>query len=146
MTTSNRGREFIKSFEGLRLTSYKAVASEKHFTIGYGHYGADVKQGQTITKQQAEELFSKDLQSLEKELNAMNLNINQNKFDALISFSYNIGMWGLKKSTLLRKVKVNPNDITIRNEFMCWVYSGTTKLKGLERRRIAEADMYFSGC
>lgn len=144
MKTSDRGMEMIKKFEGLFLKPYKAVPSEKYFTIGYGHYGADVKQGMTITKQQAEDLFIKDLQPLENELSAMNLHVNQNMFDALISFAYNVGIGALKKSTLLKKVKQNPKDTNIRLEFMRWVYSGEVYLKGLERRRKAEADLYFS--
>lgn len=144
MKTSDRGMEMIKKFEGLLLKPYKAVPSEKYFTIGYGHYGADVKPNMTITKQQAEDLFRKDLQPLENELSAMNLNINQNMFDALISFAYNVGMGVLKRSTLLKKVKHNPKDTSIEYEFMRWVYCGAVYLKGLERRRKAEADLYFS--
>ena len=98
----------------------------------------------TITRIQAELLFRKDLQPLEDGISALNLNIKQNQFDALVCFAYNTGLEKLKKSTLLRKIRTNPNDKTIRDEFMRWVYCGGQKLKGLERRRKVEADLYFS--
>lgn len=144
MKTSLRGIELIQSFECLSLQAYKVHKAEKYYTIGYGHYGADVKQGMTITRIQAELLFRKDLQPLEDGISALNLNIKQNQFDALVCFAYNTGLEALKKSTLLRKVRTNPSDKTIRNEFMRWVYSGGQKLNGLERRRKVEADLYFS--
>ncbi|MBQ9255024.1 MAG: lysozyme [Bacteroidales bacterium] len=144
MKTSVKGIEFIQSFEGLRLKAYKCVPQEKYYTIGYGHYGADVKECMTITRKQAELLFRKDLQPLEDGISALNLNIRQNQFDALVSFAYNLGLGALKSSTLLKKIKINPNDPSIRQEFMRWVYSGSQKLKGLERRRKAEVDLYFS--
>jgi lysozyme len=70
--------------------------------------------------------------------------VNQNQFDALMSFAYNLGTGALGQSTLLTKVKRNRNDPSIRNEFMRFVYAGGQKLPGLVRRRKAEADLYFS--
>jgi lysozyme len=69
--------------------------------------------------------------------------INQNQFDALVSFAYNLGVGNLKSSTLLKKVNANPSDPTIRDEFMKWVNGGGKKLPGLVKRRQAEADLYF---
>jgi lysozyme len=69
--------------------------------------------------------------------------ITQNEFDALVSFAYNLGPANLKASTLLKKVNANPNDESIRLEFMKWVKAGGKTLKGLVRRREAEADLYF---
>jgi lysozyme len=65
-------------------------------------------------------------------------------FDALVSFSYNLGLGNLDKSTLLKKVNANPSDATIRLEFMKWVNKGSSFEKGLTRRRKAEADLYFT--
>lgn len=144
MKTSRIGVELIKKFEGLRLVAYKPVATEKYYTIGYGHYGADVKAGMQITEQQAEEYLKRDLVKFENSLNALKLNVNQNQFDALISFIYNVGFGNFQRSILLKKVQINPRDISIKNEFMRWTYSGNKKLVGLERRRKAEADLYFS--
>ena len=69
--------------------------------------------------------------------------VTQNQFDALVSFCYNLGPANLKASTLLKKVNANPNDETIRAEFMKWTKAGGRTLKGLVTRRTAEADLYF---
>ena len=69
--------------------------------------------------------------------------INQNQFDALVSFAYNLGPANLKSSTLLKKVNANPEDETIAAEFMKWVKAGGKTLKGLVRRREAESQLYF---
>lgn len=140
MTTSERGLSLIKSFEGLRLESYLCPA--KVWTIGYGHTSG-VKQGQTIIEEQAEQFLKDDLLTFEKAVLAHNLKLNQNQFDALVSFTYNVGGGNLNKSTLLRKVKDNPTDASIRNEFMKWNKANGKALAGLTRRRNAEADLYF---
>jgi lysozyme len=70
--------------------------------------------------------------------------ITQNQFDALVSFCYNVGPSNLKSSTLLKKVNLNPNDPTIKNEFLKWNRGGGKVLDGLTRRRQAEADLYFT--
>lgn len=94
MKTSQSGIELIKSFEGLRLKSYKAISSEKYYTIGYGHYG-ETNPNRTITKEEAEAILVSDLSKFEKNVNSINerggYNFNQNEFDALVSFAYNIG-------------------------------------------------------
>ena len=69
--------------------------------------------------------------------------INQNQFDALVSFAYNLGPANLKVSTLLKKINANPEDESIKLEFMKWVKAGGKTLKGLVRRREAEAQLYF---
>ena len=69
--------------------------------------------------------------------------VNQCQFDALVSFTYNVGIANLKKSTLLRKVNMNPNDETIRDEFMKWTKAGGKVYNGLVKRRKDEADYYF---
>ena len=72
------------------------------------------------------------------------LPISQHQFDALLSFTFNVGTGNLARSTLLRKVKANPKDLSIRGEFSRWVYGGGKRLPGLVRRRKMEADLYFS--
>ncbi|MGM9782180.1 MAG: lysozyme [Paludibacteraceae bacterium] len=143
-TTGSAGVALIKQFEGCRLTAYKPVPTEQYYTIGYGHYGADVQAGQTITQAEAETLLRNDLQRFEACINAEGLTISQNQFDALVSLCYNIGEGNLRASTLLRKVKANPNDASIADEFLRWNKSGGITLAGLTRRRQAEADLYFS--
>ena len=101
MRISNNGIELIKKYEGCRLTAYKPVASEKYWTIGWGHYGADVTQGMTITQARADELLKSDLTVYEAHVNRIcnYLDLNQNQFDALVSFTYNCGSGNLLKLT-----------------------------------------------
>lgn len=144
MKISKRGIDLIKQFEGLRLTAYKPVKTEKNWTIGYGHCSPCIREGMMISQKLADEYLNEDLQKFEQGINAYNLKVNQNQFDALVSFTFNVGLKNFANSTLLRKVKLGVNNPSIRDEFMRWVYSGGNKLSGLERRRKAEADLYFS--
>lgn len=140
MKTSDKGIEFIKRHEALRLNAY--LDSTGVPTIGYGHT-LGVRMSDTITKSQAEQLLRGDLITAESEINKHNLNINQNQFDSLVSFVFNLGVGNFARSTLLRKIKSNANDPTIRKEFERWVYAGGKVLNGLVRRRKEEADLYF---
>lgn len=141
MKTSHKGIALIKEFEGLRLKAYKCPGGV--WTIGYGHT-AGVKPGMVISEAQAEEYLMADLIASEKYLNDLRLAINQNQFDALISFIYNVGTGNFSRSTLLRKVRANPQDNSIMDEFLKWVYSKGRVLPGLQRRRLAEMKLYFS--
>ena len=141
MKTSHKGIDLIKEFEGLRLKAYKCPGGV--WTIGYGHT-AGVKPGMTITEEQAEQFLKEDLIVFENAVNNQKLSINQNQFDALVSLIYNIGIGNFQKSTLLRKTRVNPNDNSIMDEFLKWVYSKGRVLPGLQRRRLAEMKLYFS--
>ena len=85
MKTSQIGVDLIKSFEGCRLAAYKPVPTEKYWTIGYGHYGADVVPGIKITQAQAEAYLKKDLERFENAVTRTGLALNQNQFDALVS-------------------------------------------------------------
>ena len=141
MKTSPKGIALIKEFEGLRLKAYKCPGGV--WTIGYGHT-AGVKHGMVISERQAEEYLKADLIAFEKYLNGLGLALDQNQFDALISFIYNVGTGNFTSSTLLRKVRVNPQDNSIMDEFLSWVYSKGRVLPGLQRRRLAEMKLYFS--
>lgn len=140
MKTSDKGIGLIKRFEGLRLKAYLCPAGKP--TIGYGHTKG-VKLGDVITEEEAEQLLLEDLIVVENEINKHNLDINQNQFDALVSFVYNVGVGNFRTSTLLKKIKANPNDKTIANEFKRWVYSNGKRLPGLVKRREEEAKLYF---
>jgi len=97
-----------------------------------------------ITEEQGTELLQSMLVNFEKYVDSYcRDDINQNQFDALVSFAYNLGPANLKSSTLLKKVNANPEDETIRAEFMKWVKAGGKTLQGLVKRRTAEADLYF---
>lgn len=146
--TSQKGIDLIKSFEGFSAKPYLCPA--KICTIGYGSTfypnGKKVTMNdKAITEAEAVELLKNMLISFEKYVDSYCVDsINQNQFDALVSFCYNLGPNNLKKSTLLKKVNANPNDETIKDEFMKWVKSNGKTLKGLVRRREAESDLYFS--
>jgi lysozyme len=144
--TNSKGIDLIKSFEGLKLVAYVCPANVP--TIGYGTIrypnGNKVKLGDTCTNLQAETYLKHDLKQFELSVDALcRDDLNANQFSALVSFAYNLGSGSLKSSTLLKKVNANPLDPTIRKEFMRWIYAGPLKLSGLERRRTAEADLYF---
>lgn len=145
---SQKGLDLIKRFEGLKLKPYLCPASIP--TIGYGNTyypsGAKVKlTDPAITEIVAEALLKFLLGSYEKDVDSFcRDDINQNQFDALTSFAYNCGPRNLKSSTLLKKVNANPNDPTIKAEFMKWNKANGRVLAGLTKRRQAEADLYFS--
>jgi lysozyme len=136
---ASKGLELIKSFEGLRLKPYLCSAGVP--TIGYGNTFYENK----ATEQRAVELLAWSLSGFEQYVDSYCVDtITQNQFDALVSFCYNLGPANLKSSTLLKKVNANPNDPTIRAEFLKWNKAGGRALAGLTRRRTAEADLYFS--
>ena len=141
MRTSRKGIEFIKAHEGLRLDAYLCPAGVP--TIGYGHTHG-VKMGDRITEEQAEMLLIDDLIVVEREVNRYGLHLNQNQFDALVSFVYNVGARNFRSSTLLKRLKANPNDPDIANQFKRWVYCDGKVLPGLVRRRNDEAKLYFT--
>ena len=141
MKASSKALELIKQFEGLRLKAYHCPGGV--WTIGYGHTSG-VKSGMVITKAQAEEFLLSDIAVFEKAVNDQNLDLTQNMFDALVSFTFNVGVGNFKRSTLLCKIKVNKWDNSIMDEFLRWVYSKGRVLPGLQRRRLAEMKLYFS--
>lgn len=139
MTTSEKGLTLIELFEGLRLEAYKPVKTEKYYTIGYGHYGADVKPGMKITVEQARAYLKKDVKSAEKAVEKYApYGINQNQFDALVSFTYNCGAGNLRTLCANRNIEQIGNSIKKYNK------AGGKVLNGLIRRRKAETDLYFS--
>ena len=147
MKASKNCLDLVKKFEGLKLEAYLCPA--KVPTIGYGstYYpdGQKVKLYQKISLVKAEELL---LWELNEKADQIKLDIPQNKFDALVSFAYNLGVGNLKKSTLYKKVLANHNDPTIKNEFMKWtkarVNGELIELKGLVKRREAESNLYYT--
>lgn len=98
-----------------------------------------------ISEDTGEDYLRHDVYFFERAVDAIiRDDINQNQFDALVSFAYNLGAQALKSSTLAKKVNKNPSDKTIANEFAKWVNAGGKRLAGLVRRRKAESDLYFS--
>lgn len=143
MKTSQKGIGFIKSFETLQLKAYKAVPTELYFTVGYGHYGPDVNSSTELTKEEAERLLMVDLAAYERAVSMTGVTFTQNQFDALVSFTFNVGVNAFLSSTLLKKIRARASEADIRAEFYRWNKSGGKVLPGLVKRRQAEADMYF---
>ena len=144
---SDQTAQMIKDFEGYSEKAYADGVGV--WTIGYGNtYYADgtpVKQGDKISRADAEKLFDKVLNSFASDVDEMlNVKLNDCQFGAIVSLSYNIGIQAFKKSTLLRKLNANPNDPSIANEFARWVKAGGKTLNGLVKRRKKEAEYYFN--
>jgi lysozyme len=145
---SQKGLELIKSFEGLKLKPYLCPANIATLGFGNTYYpdGTKVKlTDPAITQEKAEELLKFLVVTYEKAVDSFcRDDISQSQFDALASFCYNVGTGNLQKSTLIKKVNANPQDPTIRAEFMKWNKAAGKVLLGLTRRRTAEANLYFS--
>lgn len=133
--------ELIKSFEGLELEAYLCPADI--WTIGYGHTG-NVKEGDSITKAEAEALLDKDLQTFRNGVKRfVKVPLNENQFGALVSFAYNLGLGSLQNSTLLKML--NAGDYTgAADQFLRWNKSGGKVLTGLVRRREAERAVFLT--
>ena len=143
MEITNKGLDLIKNFEGCRLKAYKPVALEKYWTIGWGHYGPDVKEGMTITQQEADDLLKLDVKAYENEVNktCKYLKLNQNQFDALVSFTFNCGAGNLLRLTAnkTRSKEEIAEHIEAYNKG-----AGGVVLPGLVKRRAAEKALYLS--
>ena len=107
-------------------------------------FGTKVKEGDVITQQRADELAKFIVEQFADSIRAMiKQPLNENQFSACVSLAYNIGTGGFKKSSVLRKLNVNPTDPTIADSFRLWNKGGGVILKGLVRRREAEIALYF---
>jgi lysozyme len=142
MKTSQKGIDFIKRHEALRLNAYLDAVGV--WTIGYGHTKT-AKKGMTITEAEAEKLLVDDLKTAENEINSHNLPLKQHQFDALASFVFNVGTGAFRTSTLLKRLKADVNHPDIINQFNRWMYGGGKVLSGLVKRRRQEADIYTKG-
>lgn len=146
MTVSQNGINFIKGFEGWMPTAYLDAVGVP--TIGYGHTGSDVTRADvgklTITESQGQDLLREDLTRFENAVNSsVTVPLNQNQFDALVSFTYNVGEGNLKQSTLLRLLNQG-NYGAVSAQLMRWNKAGGKVLKGLTRRRQEEGFLFNS--
>ena len=139
MKTSLEGIDLIKHFEGCELEAYKCPAGV--WTIGYGHIKG-VQQGDVITEQQADDMLVEELEEYENYIhNLVSCPLNQNQFDALVSWVYNLGSSNLQASTLLKVL--NAGDYAgVPAQMLRWNKAGGKVLEGLTRRRQAEADLF----
>lgn len=140
MKISENGLNLIIAFEGFCPKATKAVKTEKYYTIGFGHYGKDVNETQTITKKEALLLLEKDLKRFEKKVMKYDdcYNFTQNEFDALVSFAYNVGNIDqlTARGTRTRK--------EIADAMLRYIKSGGTVLNGLRKRRVRERELFLN--
>ena len=146
MKTSGRGVALIKAHEGLRLTAYPDPVGV--WTIGYGHTTAagppKVERGMKITDAGADAILRQDLAKFEGYVSsAVKVPLNQNEFDALVSFTFNIGPGNLRSSTLLKKLNAGDR-AGAADEFLKWTKAGGKTLPGLVKRREAERALFLT--
>lgn len=140
MKINSAGLQIIKESEGLKLKAYKAVPSEKYYTIGYGHYGPDVRPQMIVSKFLAEALLKNDVKKFEDIVTrkCSHLNLNENEFSALVSFTYNVG--GANLSRLIK----DRDKPTISAKMLEYNKAGGKVLKGLKIRRKKEHDLFLT--
>jgi GH24 family phage-related lysozyme (muramidase) len=145
MKTSANGRALIEACEGCRLTAYQDSVGV--WTVGFGHTSAaglpSVRQGMSLSgKAEADEILARDLEKVERQVaQYVKVGLTQNQFDALVSFTFNLGPGNLSRSTLLRKL--NAGDVPGASaEFGKWNRAGGKVLDGLTKRRRAERLMF----
>lgn len=138
MKTSQRGVDLIRQFEGLSLTAVK-LAGEAYYTIGYGHYGAEVQAGQRITEAEAEALLRRDLAQFEQWVTQYTpFSPTQNQFDALVSFTYNCGPGSL------RQLVTGRTAAQVAEHMMAYTKSGSAAYtEGLRNRRAKERALFL---
>ena len=142
MQTSESGLDLIRKYEGLQLAAF--VCPGGKLTIGYGHTGADVTTGKKIDAEEANALLRKDVQRFEKSVNELVMvPISQGMFDALISFSFNLGAGSLKSSTLLKKLNADDRE-GAADEFLKWNKAKGKVLAGLTARRESERELFLA--
>lgn len=142
MKASQNCIELIKRFEGFSARPYLCPA--KVWTIGYGTTRGVTKSTPPITQIEAEALLLRDISKYEKSVNRLIFfPINQNQFDALVSFCYNLGSGALQRSSL--RAKINRGELkNAAREFTKWVFAGGKKLRGLQIRRTAEQVLFLA--
>jgi len=139
MRTSDEGVALIQHFEGCRLEAYLCPANV--WTIGYGHTFR-VREGDVIDQEAAEALLIEDLEEFEGHvLRLVEIPLTQNQFDALVSWTFNLGPGNLKSSTLLNRINFGPlSDVPF--QIQRWTRAGGKVLEGLVKRRAAEAALW----
>ncbi len=143
INTGAAGLNLIKSFEGLRLDKYQDAIGK--WTIGYGHLILPTESfTRPLTNQEAEDLLRADLGMTERGIRRLvTVDLNQNQFDGLVAFAFNVGLGNLQNSTLLRLLNQGSYDIA-GDQFLRWNRAGGNVLAGLTRRREAERSLFLS--
>jgi len=135
MRISEEGKALIKKFEGCELESYRCSADVA--TIGYGHT-KDVSDGDTCTQEEADQMLAEDLEEFEDYVDKLvTVDLDQNQFDALVAWTFNLGPTNLKSSTMLKVLNEGKHE-NVPGEMRRWNKAGGETLEGLIRRREAE--------
>ena len=141
--------DLIKSFEGCKLSAYVDPGTGNlPITIGWGstldQNGKPFKLGDKISQDGADILLENEVNKKAESVSKLlgKKVVSQNQFDSLVSFSYNVGVGALGKSTLLKKLLISTNDPTIKDEFLKWNKGGGKVLPGLTKRRQAEWNLF----
>ncbi|MCF6356126.1 MAG: lysozyme [Candidatus Polarisedimenticolaceae bacterium] len=156
MQMSKNGRKLLAEWEGFETAAYKDSAGLD--TIGVGHLitktesgsgeieinGEPIKYADGLTEAQVYALLGQDLQRFDKAVSeSVKTPLNQNQFDALVSFSFNVGVWNFKSSTLLKKL--NEGDyVEVPNQLRRWNKAGGKVVQGLVNRREKEINLWES--
>jgi lysozyme len=149
-SASNNQKNRTKQRESLRLSPYRddnASTTAIEYSIGYGHQiqSADAWMMNGITEAQADDIFNRDAEKIEIAIaKSVTVPLNQNQFDALWDFTYNVGIDAFYHSTLLKKINSNAGADEIRAEFERWIYAGNVFNQGLKDRRTEEINTYFA--
>jgi lysozyme len=140
------GRDFIYKEEGVRLKAYLDVAGIPTIGVGFTYYpsGKKVQLGESINMYQCDLMFDTVVKTYENAVNkAVKVPLNQSQFNALVSFTFNVGAGAFQKSTLLKKINNGAAESEIRTEFLKWKIAGGKVIDGLLKRRIREANLYY---
>jgi lysozyme len=142
MKLGPKGEALIKSFETLRLKAYKPTPNDK-WTIGWGHTGPEVVAGLEWTEAQAEIALCNDVAwAVKQVICTTDVALSQNQFDALVAFTFNVGVTAEGHSTLIKLVNAGYTGAASA-EFMKWNHQGGVVLDGLTRRRAAEKALFL---
>ncbi len=146
MKLNQAGLNLIKKYEGFRAKAYRDAVGV--WTIGYGHTSMaglpTVTPGLKISRQQGENILARDVEKFARQIRPLIfVDLNDNQFSALVSFAYNVGVGGFKRSSALQRVNAGRFD-AVPNRLSLWVKAGGKTLKGLVRRRAAEGELFLS--
>jgi lysozyme len=140
--TNPKGIQLIKSLEGFKAEPY--ICSGGYLTIGYGHRILPSDPYKIVTQEKASQILENDLRKIERSvLKYIDVEINDDQFAALVSFTFNVGTAALQRSVLRQKINYGHYDEGAK-EFLKWIYAGGRKIIGLMRRRKLESDLFSS--
>jgi len=147
MKINQAGLTLIKNFEGFRSNAYRDAVGI--WTIGYGHTSMAgsprVFKGQKISRQQGEDILARDVERFSQGIRPLiKVGLNENQFSALVSFAYNVGVGGFRRSSVLQRVNAGRFD-AVPHRLSLWVKAGGRTLRGLVRRRAAEGELFLAG-